>query len=96
MSIVSRFIVQVVVLDELCVVDVYTPVGSIADPGRTLQNEVVVALGRSKNIRPVHDDTEHDECRYHSNVVGEIVGGYKLMPEFSEALRGPYLGGPWC
>ena len=75
MTIVSSFIVQVEVLKKLCIVDVYTPVGSFADPGRTGQNEVAVALGRSKNIRPVHDDTEHDECRYHSNVFGEIVGG---------------------
>ena len=75
MTTVSGFILQVEVLEKLCVVDVYTPVGSFADPGRTLQNEVAVALGRSKNIRPVHDDTEHDECCYHSNVCGEIVGG---------------------
>ena len=52
---------HVEVLEKLFVVDVYTPVGSFGDPGRTIQNEFAVALGRSKNIRPVHDDTEHDE-----------------------------------
>ena len=69
-ALVSYFRDQVVILTKLFVVDLKSPVGRNADPGRILLDEIPEGLSRCLDTRTVDDGRQYDKRGYQGNVDG--------------------------